>query len=202
MTHALPQISFVGHPVLIPCAAHAGLGLRTAGPADSAHVLEHLQSLDAEDRRLRFGRDMSDAALASYVEELWQPTRIVLSAHEGPLWPGSRYDAGPIRGVAELSISGESAELRLSVDPGRRRQGVGTYLIQTAARLLAPCGVHQILVITLPRNRAMICLGQRCGARIEPQPEETVIVFSVELLHSAYAVRRLAGQVFWPLPLA
>jgi GNAT superfamily N-acetyltransferase len=179
----------------VPCAGHAGLGFREARPADRPAILAHLLALSPEDRHLRFCGSLSDETIRTHVEGLPDLPGFTLAALEGPLWDGPFYRAGPVRAFAELVVSGKVAELGISVDAGRRRAGVGTYMVQTAARLLALRGVEQIVALTLTRNRGMIRLGQTCGARIESDGSEVVITFSVPRLHKAYLARRTT-QVF------
>lgn len=195
MAFGLPPISFIGYPVSIPCAGHAGLGLREARPGDEPAILRHLLALSPEDRHLRYCGTLSDAAVAERVAGLFERPGFALAAHDGPLWDGPFYRAGPVRAFAELVVDGRLAELGISVDAGRRRAGIGTYLVQTAARLLALRGVERIVALTLPRNTAMIRLGQACEAAIEHDGSDVVITFSVARLHNAYLARR-ATQVF------
>ena len=195
MAFGLPQISFIGYPLAVPCSGHAGLGFREAGQGDAAALLAHYQALGAADRRMRFCATLTDAAVERHVAGLWPRRVLTLAAHDGPLWPGPLHRAGPIRAVAELSIAGTEAELGLSVDASVRRRGVGTYLVQAAARLLAPRGVRRIGAYTLPENRSFIALARRCGARVEAGPDEVEVEFDVAGLDRAYR-RRRAAEVF------
>lgn len=199
MAFGFPQISFIGYPLSVPCAGHAGLGLREGGLADTPDIIAHLQALSGEDRHLRFCGTLSDQAIEAHAATLASLPGFTLIAREGPLWDGTFYKAGPVRACSELVVSGRTAELGISVDAGHRRAGVGTYLVQTAARLLALRGVEEIVAVTLSRNAAMIRLGQTCGARIERDGSDVLIVFSVPTLHRAYLARRTA-QVLVPAP--
>ncbi len=195
MAFGFPPISFIGYPVSVPCAGHAGLGFREARPGDRPAILAHLLALSPEDRHLRFCGSLSDEAIRAHVESIPDLPGFTLTALDGPLWDGPFYRAGPVRAFAELIVSGKVAELGISVDLTRRRNGVGTYMVQTAARLLALRGVERIVALTLTRNRGMIRLGVSCGAEIETDGSEVVISFSVSRLHNAYLARR-ATQVF------
>jgi GNAT superfamily N-acetyltransferase len=195
MAFGLPPISFIGYPVSLPCAGHAGLGFREAGRGDRPAILSHLLALSPDDRHLRFCGSLSDEAIAAHVEGVIDLPGFALGAFDGPLWSGPFHQAGPVRGFAELVVTGTVAELGISVEVGRRRNGVGTYMVQTAARLLALRGVRKIVAMTLTRNAAMIRLGQTCGAEIERDGSDVVVTFSVERLHKAYLARR-STQVF------
>jgi RimJ/RimL family protein N-acetyltransferase len=195
MAFGLPAISFIGYPIALPCAGHAGLGFREARAADGAAILRHLLELSADDRQLRFCGGVSDEALSRHVENLPEPPGFGLVALDGPLWDGPFHRAGPVRAFAELVVTGKVAELGISVDAARRRSGVGTYMVQTAARLLALRGIGTIVAVTLARNHPMIRLGLSCGAAIERDGPDVEIRFSVDELHRAY-LRRRAAQAF------
>jgi GNAT superfamily N-acetyltransferase len=198
MAYGLPHVSFIGYPLSVPCANHAGLGFREVGRGDADLLVAHFRALDPADRRMRFCATLTDAAMERHVAGLWSRRALVLAAHDGPLWAGPLHRAGPIRAVAELSIDGAEAELGLSVDASLRRRGVGTYLVQTAARLLSPRGVRRIRAYTLPDNHSFVALARSCGAVIETGPDEVEVVFDVAALHRAYLCRR-AAQVFQPV---
>jgi GNAT superfamily N-acetyltransferase len=197
MASRFPPISFIGYPVSVPCPGHAGLGFREAGPADGPAILGHLQGLSAEDRHLRFCGTLSDAALAAHVAGLEARPGFGLVARDGPLWDGPFGPAGPVEGFADLVVAGPVAELGISVAARWRRSGVGTYLLQTAARLLALRGVERIVALTLARNAAMIQFGRACGAEVEHDGTEAVLTFPVARLHTAYLARRTV-QAFAP----
>lgn len=198
MAFGLPHISFIGYPAPIPCAGHAGLGFREAGSRDLEPVTAHYRRLTPEDRALRFCATLSDAALENHAARTFQRSDLVIAGHDGPIWRGPFHDVGPIRALAELSVAGRNAEIGLSVDGTLRRRGVGTYLVQTAARLLAPRGVTRIHAYTLARNLGMIRLGQVSGAAIDIAGADVEIVFAVDTLHRAYIRRRISAQVFYP----
>jgi len=198
MAFGLPHISFLGYPAAIPCAGHAGLGFREADPRDLPAIGAHYRRLDREDRALRFCATVADAALDVHAARTFERVDLVITGHDGPIWRGAFHDCGPIRALAELNVAGSSAEIGLSVDGAMRRRGVGTYLVQTAARLLAPRGVTAIHAYTLSRNLAMIRLGAACGAAIDMAGSDVEIVFAVDRLRRATLRRRSAGQAFFP----
>jgi GNAT superfamily N-acetyltransferase len=195
----LPHTSFIGYPIALPCPGHAGLGLREVRPADGEEVLAHLLGLSAIDRHNRFCGGLSDEALGRHVAEMQARNSFAIGAFEGPLWSGPFHRAGPIRALIEVVIAGKDAEFGLSVESARRRSGIGTYLVQTAAHLIAHRGVERLLAFTLPGNAAMIGLGRALGAEIATEGGETLLTFSVAALEAAYLRRRIAAQVRLPL---
>src|SRR5918996_2151374 len=106
MAFGFPNLSFIGYPVSIPCAGHAGLGFREATRADQPAILAHLRGLAPEDRRMRFCATLDSSALERHVAGLWRRNAFVLAAHDGPLWSGPFHRAGPVRALAEVAVGG------------------------------------------------------------------------------------------------
>ncbi|MER2507666.1 MAG: GNAT family N-acetyltransferase [Amaricoccus sp.] len=198
MVYGLPNTSYIGYPIAVPCVGHSGLGFREATRCDEPAILEHFRALDDADRRMRFCATLGDERLVSHVGDLWDRADFALVALDGPLWPSPLGVAGPVRALAELSISGTDAEIGISVDPSLRRRGVGTYLTQTAGWLLARRGVRTLRAQTLPGNNSMITLGHRSGAVIEQCDGEVEIIFSVPDLADGYLRRRYAPKLLTP----
>ena len=202
MVYGLPNISFIGYPVPVPCAAHAGLGFREARPADAPGMIAHLLALSPEDRRMRFCTAVNDGHVERHVRSNWDRSGLVLAAHDGPLWSGPFHEPGPVRALAEFAVEGGDAELGISVDGSLRRRGVGTYLVQTGARLLARRGVRRILAYTMSANTSFLVLARKSGATIETDGGEAFITFDVAELTRGYLRRRLSEQVFRAVPAA
>jgi GNAT superfamily N-acetyltransferase len=192
MPFGLPNISFIGYPVSLPCAGHAGLGLREARPFDAPALGAHYAALDPADRRRRFCATLGEDAIARHVAGIWQRRSLVLAGFDGPIWAGPLHRAGPIRAVAELALGDREAELGISVDDGLRRRGVGTYLVQAAAGLLAPRGIRRIRAYTTPGNGSFLKLAHTLGGEIESGPDEVEVLFDVATLDAAYRRRRMA----------
>jgi GNAT superfamily N-acetyltransferase len=202
MAYGLPNMSFIGYPVSVPCAGHAGLGFREARQPDAAAIVTHYASLGPHDRRMRFCATLTDDALERHVAGLWTRGAVVLVAVDGPLWPGPLHRAGPFRAVAELSLAAREAELGLSVDSSLRRRGVGTYLVQTAAALLAPRGIRRLHAYTVPGNGSFLALARGSGASIELGHEEVEVEFDLLRLQQAYLRRRAADALPARRPMA
>ncbi|PZQ49460.1 MAG: hypothetical protein DI556_11375 [Rhodovulum sulfidophilum] len=190
MPYGLPNISFIGYPLPVPCAAHGGLGFRVGLRADAGLVLDHFRRLSPLDRRQRFCATLAEAALARHAAELWDQASIVLLAQDGPLWPAPPFRAGPVRALAEIAIAGSEAEIGVSVDATCRRRGLGGWLTRTAGFLLAPRGVTRLRAWTMPGNASMLALGRAHGARITTESGETEILFEVATLRRDYLRRR------------
>lgn len=195
MAFGLPNVSYIGFPAPALVAAHAGLGFREARPGDVPAILDHFARMSPECRRRRFCAAISEEALARHVSGAWDRSAMTLVALDGPLWDGLFHKAGPIRAIAELAVDGREAEIGLSVDDDLRRRGVGAYLIQTAAWLLAPRGVARICAYTTADNFPMVRLGMRLGGRIERSSQDVEITFDVAPLRDAYLRRRVVDRV-------
>jgi GNAT superfamily N-acetyltransferase len=176
--------------------AHAELVLRLAGRAEAPAILAHYRRLPAADLNRRFCGALGDAALSRHVAGLAAGSGFVLTAHDRRLAPL----AGPVRAVAEVATAGGEAEIALSVETGLRRRGIGTCLIESAARLLALRGLWRLRAHTLPDNGAFIALAASSGARIEIGTGEVEATFDVAALHRAYLGRllRLAPEAAAP----
>ena len=195
MAYGFPSIGFTGLPVSIPCAGHAGLGVREATRGDAPAILEHLRRLAPVDRRMRFGGGVADSVLERHVAGFWPSGKLVLAAFDGPMWASPLHPAGPVRALAELAIAGGEAELGLSVEEALRRRRVGTCLVRTAARLLALRGVRRIRAHTLAENASFLTLARRWGAAIAFRSGEVEVTFAIPELHRP-SLRRRAAQVF------
>lgn len=190
MPYGMPNISFIGHPMPMPCPSHAGLGFRLGRPADGGLVLDHLRRLSQLDRRLRFRGSLSEEGLDRHVRGLWDRVDLVLIAQDGLLWATPPLRPGPVRAVAEVAIEGDLAEIGISVDEDLRRRGLGAWLTRTAGFLLAPRGVTRLRAYTLAENASMVALGRASGAEIRAEDDEIEIDFDVATLRRAYLQRR------------
>ncbi len=195
MPFGLPNISYVGYPVSLPCAGHAGLGLREARPSDEPAVLAHYRNLAPTDRRNRFCGTLDDTGVATHVAGLWRRETLLIAAHDGPLWPGPFHNAGPIRAIAELALGLGTAELGITVEDGLRRHGIGTWLVQLAGYLLLPRGIARLTAYTLPDNSAFLTLSRRAGAEIDRAPDQIEVTFDLHALRRSY-LRRRAAEVW------
>jgi len=126
----------------------------------------HLLRLDPEDRRLRFGRAVTDDVVHRYCD-LAEPGKpatgksIVVGA----------FVEGTLRGVAELvTIPGgipAGAEVALSVERPWQGQGVGERLLQKALLLARNRFVDTVYMLSLRENAPMVRLAQKFGAATE-----------------------------------
>lgn len=111
-----------------------------------------------EDRRLRFGRAVADDVLARYVVDLD-------FVRDGLF--GVRDGRGRLIGVAHVAITGDRAEIGLSIAGQARGLGLGTELFMRAAAHARERGVERIDMHFLTENRAMQQIAAKAGMQIE-----------------------------------
>jgi GNAT superfamily N-acetyltransferase len=125
--------------------------------ADRAALEAHFLALDGEDRRLRFGASLNDDALKAYV------SRIDFE-HDGVF--ASRDFGGRLLAAIHVPVTGDTAELGLSVLERYRGFGLGNVLFARAMTHLRNRGVRNVFVHCLAENGAMLHLARKYGMRI------------------------------------
>jgi RimJ/RimL family protein N-acetyltransferase len=112
----------------------------------------HFLALPADDRRLRFGRSMNDAAVRSYVARIDFARDAVFGVFDADL---------ALIGVAHLARGDEAAELGLSVLPTGRRGGIAASLLDRAITHARACGITLLTLHCMSENEPMRRLAQR-----------------------------------------
>lgn len=128
-------------------------------PSQRLMLLQHFAALSPEDLRLRFGMQMSDALLKSYVE------RIDFSNHAVF---GILNEDMTLLGMADLAIYTERvfADLGLSVNPHCRGIGYGNALLKRAVLHATHCGIQTIYMHCLGESSIMMHMAQKVGLRV------------------------------------
>ena len=164
------------------------------GPGHRRHIEFHLQSLTPDDRRLRFGHAISNAALATYVRRIRYQRDAAFGAFD---------DRGTIRAFGHLAFaaSGEPAELGISVDPAARKQGVGLALLERAAAHARNRGHAMLVMGYLPENTALVSLARRAGMQIVVDPVEPRAYLSLEPASPASMLQEAFGEAIAALDL-
>ena len=144
--------------------------VRRVLPSDLHASVAHLLSLDVEDRYLRFGYSVSDAALRNYGAGLVEGSDIVVGAFTG---------AGLV-GLCHFSSTGQPAgdgEVGITVSACCRRDGWAQRMLKLAFFLGRSKGILRAHLCYLSCNHAMAGLVRRLGATITPfGPESTGVV--------------------------
>ena len=117
----------------------------------------HFTSLGRDDRRLRFGSQVADETLKAYVARIDIGQDGLFAVQD---------EALALVAVVHVAVTGEAAELGLSVLPGARGRGLGNALFRRAMTFLRNRGVREVFVHCLSENGAMMHLARKNGMRI------------------------------------
>jgi hypothetical protein len=130
----------------------------------------HFLALSPNDRFLRFGWVMSDAAIVAYVESMFVSDDTALVVVE----PGRG-----ISGVLHLESMGCGVNLGLSVSAWARSLGIGTLLLQRAGLLARMRALTTVFVRNLNFNTPLQRLALRLGMRVACAPN--ALTMSLEI---------------------
>jgi GNAT superfamily N-acetyltransferase len=133
--------------------------------SDRAALANHFIALDGEDRRLRFGSNISDDGLREYVNRIAFDRDGVFAVHDD--------EGSCLLAVIHVALGAKSAELGLSVASGHRGEGLGSALFLRAVTYLRNRGTPEVLVHCLTENGAMVHLARKNRMRIIPAGSET-----------------------------
>jgi len=132
-----------------------------------AKLLAHFLALGEDDRYLRFGRPISDEAIAQYVERIdWQSSAVF----------GVFDESLGLVGVAHLATIDEApanapsrrcAEFGVSVLPSARGKGVGTRLFDRSIVHARNAGIDTFYMQCLAKNAQMLRIARKARMRIE-----------------------------------
>lgn len=134
------------------------VAVQRLNPRHRPDIARHLARLPLEDRYLRFGRPIDEAAIAGYVETIDFARDRVFAIHSRAL---------ELTGVAHLALDPAegSAELGLSVDRDARDRGQGFALLERAVLHAANAGYRLLFMVCLAENRVMLHLAVKAGLR-------------------------------------
>ena len=132
--------------------------------SDREALENHFLSLGPEDRRLRFGSSIGNDALRDYVGRIDFEREGLFAVHD---------DEMRLLAVAHIALTGDTAELGLSVLPQCRAQGLGGTLFRHAVMHLRNRGVHEVFVHCITENAAMMHLARKHDMRLVNEGSET-----------------------------
>ena len=144
--------------------------VKSLSETDRWRLRPHFKSLGKEDRRLRFGATLNDAALDRYVDLINFDTDTVL---------GIESDDAALVAAVHVAPVGEGAELGLSVLDGNRGRGMGSLLFEQAVLWARNRYLNRIFMHCLRENRAILSLARRHGMRIEFEGGDSTAVLCV-----------------------
>src|SRR5512140_527216 len=124
---------------------------------DRAALASHFLRLGPDDRRLRFGSAIGDAGVHAYVERIDFHSDCLFAAQDDDL---------RVAAVVHVAMTGDAAELGLSVLPRWRGKGQGYALLRRAITWLRNRGIREVIVHCLAQNAAIIHLARKSGMRV------------------------------------
>jgi RimJ/RimL family protein N-acetyltransferase len=136
-------------------------------PSEAAKLRDHLARLTREERSLRFMGAQNDAAVAEHCERLnWFRTVVV-----------GFFDAGVLRGVAELQIANNHlpilCEVAISVETAWQDQGVATELVRRVLVIARNRSARGVQINCFGDNYRIQHIAQQFGARFRCQAGES-----------------------------
>jgi GNAT superfamily N-acetyltransferase len=133
--------------------------------SDRPELERHFLSLRGDDRRLRFGSQISDEGLKQYVARIDFERDGVFAVHDD--------DDLRLLAVIHVATTADCAELGLSVLHGHRGRGLGSALFARAVTYLRNRGTREVFVHCLSENGPMMHLARKNHMRILPEGNET-----------------------------
>lgn len=137
--------------------------VRELSRLDRASLEPHFLALASEDRRLRFGASLNDAAVRAYVARIDFERDAAFGVHD---------DALNVIGAAHVARSGGHAELGISVLAPYRGRGIGAALLGRAHMRARNWGVNALFMHCLTENGAMMHLARKQHMRIATEAGE------------------------------
>ena len=135
--------------------------IRRLAVAGHPRLLEHLQRLDPEDRRLRFCGHVSDAGLVRHCDGVGTAVR------EGRCAVLGYFVAGVLRGAGELRLCEEEAEMALSVEARYQGLGAGRRLTRHLLLLARRQRVRRVYMYCLAENARMRAIARSLAFVLE-----------------------------------
>lgn len=136
---------------------------RKLWPGEAAVLAEHLLRLDRDDRLLRFGRPVGDAAIRAYCNDTEWLRSVVLGGFLG----------GTMRAAGEIKLLDgrwpPRAEIAVTVERPYQDRGVGTRVLRRLIVIARNRFVERIYMICMADNRKMQRVARKFG---------TILVFS------------------------
>jgi RimJ/RimL family protein N-acetyltransferase len=149
--------------------AKAIVPIRSLGENHRGRIAQHLLSLDAQDRYLRFGYTAQDAQIQKYADQLDFERDEVFGIYNRSL---------KLIAVAHLAVPDQRdfsncAEFGVSVVSSARGRGYGGRLFERAALSASNAGIQLMFIHALSENVAMLKIARSAGALVERDGSES-----------------------------
>jgi RimJ/RimL family protein N-acetyltransferase len=138
---------------------------------DAPKIIAHLQSLQGEDRRLRFGAGISDDGIAMYVNN---------SFDEDSQWFGVDCIDGRLAAACHAAVYNGESELGCSVDSEFRGQGLAQSMFDRAVTWLRTKGITQVFMHCLTENQVMRHIAKKNDMTVVSSGGETDALVQIE----------------------
>ncbi|MFM6999521.1 MAG: N-acetyltransferase family protein [Limnohabitans sp.] len=164
---------------LSPAAGQKGglrwIPIRALSPRHKPRIQMHLQSLDAQDRYLRFGYPATDEQIERYVQGLNFRRDEIFGVFNRRL---------ELVAMAHLAYSVDPqwatcAEFGVSVSARQRGKGLGAKLFEHAVVHARNQGVSLLFIHALSENVAMLKIARHAGARVQRDGSESEAYLTV-----------------------
>lgn len=161
---------------------------------DKHKLTSHLQSLEGEDRRLRFGGAISDDAIATYVEG---------SFDDESKWFGIDHIDGSLVAACHAAVNNGQAELGCSVNPDYRGNGFAQLMFDRAVTWLRTKGIDQVFMHCLTENAVMRHIARKNEMTVVSSYGETDAEVKIEpptpatVMKDAYLDRIALYDMYW-----
>lgn len=132
---------------------------------DKDKLISHLQLLQGEERRLRFGGMVSDDYIKSYVESSCDV--------ENNKWFGVDHIDGYLVAACHAAIIGEAAELGCSVDKDYRGNRLAQQMFDRAVTWLRTKGITDVCMHCLAENSIMKHIARKNDMAVVTEGGET-----------------------------
>ena len=154
---------------------------------DARAIEAHLLGLNAQDRRLRFFREINDTQIRAYVQGIDWDHSLLLGA----------ISADRVVGMAEAlldrTVPPRHAEIAVSVDTDLRGRGLGGFLVAHAAERAALLGVCRTSLSFLRENRPIQRIIRTLGGRVDMEDLTGMIPIGAFAAVPANVDQRLAA---------
>lgn len=148
-------------PVLVP--------IRSLGDNHRSRIVQHLLSLDENDRYMRFGYSARNEQIQKYVDSLDFERDDIFGVYNRRL---------ELLAVAHLAYAKgcgyeKCAEFGVSVLPAARGRGYGARLFERAAMHATNEGVRMMFIHALTENTPMLRIARNAGAQVQRDGSES-----------------------------
>lgn len=159
----------------VPRTFSRWIPIRSLSPRHRPRIALQLQSLNAQDRYLRFGYPASDEQITRYVESLNFERDEIFGVFNRHL---------NLVAMAHLAYSVDPqwatcAEFGVSVSSHQRGKGLGVRLFNHAVMHARNQGVSMLFIHALSENVAMLKIARQAGARVERDGSESEAFLSL-----------------------